>query len=271
MRGGNNRHDNRRTLRTQNRVQRGVRYLRTAAIGVFLAGMIVAFALVLAAQPNSTAAGPGPGHSIAQNGPQWVSLSATTPAAIQSAARATRDYQDVYNSPQTPLGQTLHHGTLGIPVLVHAYRPAPGTTDVWVIPVVEASAPGAHIAALLDFAYDAASHRIRPLTFAGPFVPTDPEYGQPFPRLAPTQAAALLASARHLPLAAGAQPELVYFPANLDAIAGPNATVKWTGGGQFPDLAVWLLPASDGQDYLAGIDSRVYTASQLPLAPNAGA
>lgn len=277
MSGGTSRRGHRRSARsvpTQVSLWRGLRRVRTAGIGLFLAGMIVAFALVLAAQSNSPTAqtaGPRPGIAQGGNGPQWVTLTSTSPAAIQSAARATRDFQDVYNSPQTLLGQALRNGTLGAPVLVHAYRPSPDMTDVWVIPVLEANAPGAHIVALLDFAYDAAHQRIRPLTFAGPFVPTDPEYGQPFPRLAPAQATALLTRARGLVLAAGAQPELVYFPANLDAIAGPQPTIKWNGGGQFPDLAIWRLPAANGHDYLAGIDSQVYTATQLPLAPNAGA
>lgn|SRR5579859_354695 len=263
------RHGYRRSIQTRQRIWRRLRYFRTAGIGLLLAGMVVAFALVLAAQSNAPAAGPRPG--IAQGGPQWVTLTSTSPAAIQTAARQTQDFQDVLNSPQTLLGQALHHGTLGTPVLVHLYRPAPGMTDVWVIPVLETTAPGAHIVALLDFAYDARYHRIHALTFAGPFVPTDPEYGQPFPRIAPAQASALLVRTHGLKLAMGGQPELVYFSANLDAIVGPHATVKWTGGGQFPDLAIWRLPAADGHDYLAGIDSRVYTATQLPFAPAAGA
>ncbi|MGH2514394.1 MAG: hypothetical protein ACRDHP_01950 [Ktedonobacterales bacterium] len=169
----------RRLTGTGTGVWRGLRYLRTAGIGVFLAAMILAFALVLAAQsnaPSSTAAGPGHGSAQGgpQGGPQWVPLTSTAPAAIQSAARATRNFQDVLNAPQTLLGQALRQGTLGVPVLVHVYRPAPGMTDVWVIPVLEATAPGAHIVALLDFAYDAGNARMRPLTFAGPFVPTDP-------------------------------------------------------------------------------------------------
>jgi hypothetical protein len=34
------------------------------------------------------------------------------------------------------------------------------------------------------------------------------------------------------------RPELVYFPADLDAIAGDHAIVHWTAGGQFANLAV---------------------------------
>lgn len=272
MSSGTSRRGQRRSARARKHILRSLRYARTIGIGLLLLGMIVVFALVLAAQSSATVGGPGRGPAQG-SGPQWVTLSSTSPAAIQQAARSTRDFQDVLSSSQTLLGQALRNGTLGTPVLIHAYRPSPGMTDVWVIPVLEAAAPGAHIVALLDFAYDSRHHRIRPLTFAGPFVPTDPEYGQPFPRLSSTQATAVLTQGRRLVLAAGAQPELVYFPANLDAINGTNAsaTVKWSGGGQFPDLAIWRLPAADGHDYLVGVDGQVYTASQLPLAPNAGA
>ena len=163
------------------------------------------------------------------------------------------------------LGHELAAGTLGTPVLVHVYHPTNGAADVWVVPVLDPSAPGAHIVGLLDFAYDAAHAKMRATTFAGPFQPGDPEYGQPFPRTTATQATARF-SAAHASLASAAgQPELVYFPANLDKIAGPNPTMQWTGGGQFPDLAVWRIPAS-GTDYLVGLDGKVYPASQTPLA-----
>src|SRR5258706_7773569 len=41
--------------------------------------------------------------------------------------------QNVFPS-QTPLSTALRTGTLGTPVLVHAYRPTPGMLDAWVIP-----------------------------------------------------------------------------------------------------------------------------------------
>lgn len=275
MRGGtsrpsqSSRRGNRQAARVRTRLWQRLRYLRTAGIGALLAGAVVAFVLVLAAPSRSGATGQSQA-ATPQSGPHWVALASTSPDAILSAARATSDFQDVYNAPQTLLGQALHQGTLGTPVLVRAYHPTPGMTDVWVIPVIEASAPGAHIVALLDFAYDAAHQQISPLTFAGPFVPTDPEYGQPFPRTTPAHAATLVAGLHPQAVSTSAQPELVYFPANQDAISGPHAT-SWTGGGQFPDLAIWLVPGANGQDYLTGLDGQVYTASQLPLAPAAGA
>jgi hypothetical protein len=66
-----------------------------------------------------------------------------------------------------------------------------------------------------------------------------------------------------------ARPDLVYFPADLDAIAGVHARVHWVAGGQFPDLAVWRLRTADGHDVIVGLDGQVYHAEQLPLAKGA--
>jgi hypothetical protein len=217
------------------------------------------------------------------SGPQWVALAATSPSAIQQAARASRLYQDVWNSPQTRAGQALRSGMLGMPVLVHAYRPTPGLPDVWVIPVDSAGAPGVNlgqatgvrVVMLLDFAYDAAHRRLRPLTFAGPFVPGDPEYGQPFPRRTAAQALGVMGASYGASVVVGARAELVYFAANLAKLTGPQAQMTWTGGGQFPDLAIWrIVPAAGGPagaDYLVGLDGRLYLPSELPLAPGAKA
>ena len=64
----------------------------------------------------------------------------------------------------------------------------------------------------------------------------------------------------------------------IDRLNDPVHPLHWTGGGQFPDLAIWLIPASavatstaasaaPAQDYLIGSDGAVYSPSQLPLAP----
>jgi hypothetical protein len=256
---------------TQRRAQRWwwLRVLRTAGIGLFLLGMVLAFALVVGA---TSAGAPAGSSGQSGGGPQasgWVRIRSASPTDILSAVRATRMYQDVYNAPQTRLGAALRSGTLGVPVLVRAFHPTPGMTDVWVIPVLQSS--GHRNVALLDVAYDTTHGRIRPLTFAGPFVPTDPEYNQPFPRLssgvALAQASAAL-RARGIGLVPSTSPELVYFGADLDRIAGDHASIRWTGGGEFPDLAVWVITTGN-QTYVVGLDDHVYAASQLPLAPSA--
>ena len=227
-----------------------------------MVGMILAFAIVLAFQSNFTRRADTSG---------WVPLASAAPADVLSAARATSTYQTVAAA-HTPIGLALQQGTLGTPVLVHAYHPTPGMLDVWVIPVLEQSVPGLsgpgpHVVALLDFAYDAANNRVRAASFAGPFVPGDPEYGQPFPRMAAPAAQALVARAGIPSAASTTPPELVYFSVDLTRVVGPHATALWTGGGQFPDLAIWRIPGAQGQDYIVGLDKRLYTPAELPLQP----
>lgn len=254
------------------------RYLRTGAIGLFLLGSMVAFAIVLIGQPapSTSTASQTPdqsfGNTTTQPGnstphPSWVGIKSTQSSDIIAAARATTTFQTVLAS-QTPLGNALRTGTLGTPVLVRAYRPTPGMLDTWVIPVLRGS--DAQVVALLDFAYDKAQKRVRATSFAGPFAPGDPAYGQPFPRLTMQEALNQMQSKRHISAMASAQPQLIYFPIDLDKTTGPNATIHWTGGGQFADAAIWLIPGSDAKDYLAGNDGQVYTADQLPLSPLAG-
>ncbi len=254
------------------------RYLRTGAIGLFLLGTMVAFAIVLIGQPAPSTTntgqtpGQGSGSTNTQPGnstphPSWVGVKSTQSSDIIAAARATTTFQTVLTS-QTTLGNALRTGTLGTPVLVHAYRPSPGMLDTWVIPVLQGS--DAQVVALLDFAYDKAQQRLHATSFSGPFAPGDPAYGQPFPRLTAQEALSQAQIKRHISEMAGAQPQLIYFPIDLDKTTGPHATVHWTGGGQFADSAIWLIRGSDSKDYLVGNDAQVYTPDQLPLSPQAG-
>lgn len=256
-----NKHSRNRHGRERRRFMRQFAHLRTLGIGALMVGMILAFAIVLGFQAN---------FSRQDDTAGWVHLASAAPADVLTAARATPLFKSV-SAAHTALAEALQQGTLGTPVLVHTYHPTPGMLDVWVVPVLEQSVPGLsgpgpHVVALLDFAYDTSNGQIRATSFAGPFVPGDPEYGQPFPRIAAPAASALVAHTSGHSMASGGQPELVYFPVNLDQIVGPHASVTWTAGGQFPDLAVWRVQSAPGQDYVVGLDDHVYTPSQLPLA-----
>lgn len=271
-------------------VERGLRYLRTGGIGLFLIAMIASFVFVLSSLATPPTSTPTPPTTSAE----WRPLASTSPQDVLKAARSTHAYQEALHATQTSLGQALRTGTLGTPVLVHAYRPKPGMLDVWVIPLLgptgttPGTTPGAtaadasgntHVVALLDFAYDAQHHRIRALTFAGPFVPSDPEYNQPFPRIPATMALATVARIKGAKaLLPGVEPQLIYFAADLDRLNAPNATTHWTGGGQFPDLAIWYIPGATSANasstltttansgYIVGLQGTVYTPNQLPYA-----
>jgi hypothetical protein len=258
----------RRTRRWRQRIAGSARSVRLVALLSLLAVMIVAFAIALATQTSSQ---PQPESRVKE---QWISLTSTSAADVLAAARATTLYREVAAHPETLLGQAVRAGSLGTPQLVHVFRPRPGMYDVWVIPLTQSnvpglSAPGPHVVGMLDLDYDAAHHCVRAVSFAGPLQPGDPAYGRPFPQQTQQAAAAAFANTTHAQMAVNLRPELVYFPADLDAIAGVHATLHWTAGGQFADLAVWHVRSADGHDFIAGLDGRVYAAEQLPLAKGA--
>src|SRR5260370_41513145 len=156
-------------------------------------------------------------------------------------------YQEFDASPETRLGQALRIGTLGTPVLVRAYRPTRGMPDVWAAPVLATGSSGsgasgsgatgvpspptvgASVVALLDFAYDRPHARIRASSYAGPFVPTDPAYGRPFPRVTPVVALARVQQARRLNVAGRPPPPLDYFSGGPHPLNAPPSKHKRGG------------------------------------------
>jgi hypothetical protein len=245
-----------------------MRNVRLAALLSLLAVMILAFVIALATQtsvvPQPEAKGPD----------GWISLPSASSADVLTAARATTIYQEAAAHPETLLGQAIRAGALGTPQLVHVFHPLPGMYDVWVVPLMQSNVPGLsaagpHVMGMLDLDYDAAHHRVRAVSFAGPFQSGEPAYGQPFPQQTQQTASATFTSASRIKMSVNVRPELVYFPADLDAIAGDHATVHWTAGGQFPDLAVWHMRSTDNHDYIVGLDHQVYPAEKLPFAKGA--
>ncbi len=238
---------------------RAVPHLRVLALGVVALAAMLTFVIVLAAPRDNASPSDGRG---------WIHINSTAPGDVLAAVRSSSLYQEA-DAAQSPLGDALRNDALGAPVLVHAFHPAPGQTDVWVVPVHPSAGGSPQTVALLDFAYDAANSRIRALSVAGPFVPSDPEYGKPFPQISVEHARAALLAARGSAVASSAAPELIYFPADLARIASGSRPTGWTAGGQFPDLAVWRIAGADGQDYIVGTDGKALAASALPLATDA--
>jgi hypothetical protein len=232
--------------------------------------MIGAFAIALATQTSAVT------QPEAKGSDGWISLPSPSSADVLTAARATTLYQEVAAHPETLLGQAVRAGALGTPQLVHVFHPLPGMYDVWVAPLLGANVTGPpvgpqvapQVVGLLDLDYDAAQHRVRAVSFAGPFQVGEPAYGHPFPQQT-QQTAAAFSKATTARIAANVRPELVHFPADLDAIAGIHATIHWVAGGQFPDLAVWYMRSTDGHDYIVGLDNQVYPAAKLPFAKGA--
>jgi len=240
--------------RLRRRITGAARNVRLVALLSLLGVMIVAFAIAIATQQASV-----PPQPEARVPGEWVALASTSSADVLTAARATTLYQEVAAHPQTLLGQAVRAGSLGTPQLVHVFHPLPGMHDVWVVPLMQSTvpglnAPGPQVVGMFDLEYDSAMRRVRAVSFAGPFQPGEPAYGRPFPQQTQQTAAATFTNATHAQIAVSAQPDLVYFPADLDAIVGVHARVHWVAGGQFPDLAVWRLRAANGHDVIVGLD-----------------
>lgn len=215
--------------------------------------------------PTGSAAGAGATtHASAQRATttqassgDWIPLRSNAPADILAAARQSSLFQ------QNLAGSGDHVSDLsrlGQPALVLAMQP-PGAAvgqypDFYVVPILDTSGQ----------ATDAAELALNPSHTAIQVIAIV-TYSQPHPhgviaRMTSSTALAAI-SARHVALASGASPRLVYFPA--DATAQETGQVTWTGGGEYPADPIWLVPGADGSDHVVGVDGRVYSPAQLPM------
>lgn len=211
------------------------------------------------ANPANTARTASPTTQAAPG--EWIPLRSTAAADILAAARQSSLFQE----DQSEGGDHADLSRLGTPVFVRAIQPAGAPAglypDFYVIPILGGSGS----------ATDAAELELNPARTAIQVIAII-TYSQPhadgaIARLTAAVAAAAASAQRGVSLRAGASPELTYFPADVTAQPQNNA---WTGGGEFPADPIWLVPGSDGQSYVVGVDGKVYTLDQLPLATTGG-
>ncbi|MGH2504297.1 MAG: hypothetical protein ACRDID_17455, partial [Ktedonobacterales bacterium] len=77
------------------------------------------------------------------------------------------------------------------------------------------------------------------------------------------QAISALATQRHVALASGFTPILVYWTINFGDIQ--TGAVTWNGGSLWPGSPVWLLRGANGVYYILVNDGRIYALSEMPL------
>jgi len=212
------------------------------------------------ANPTNTARTATPTTQAAPG--EWIPLRSTAAADILAAARQS----SLFQGDQSESGDHADLSRLGTPVFVRAIQPtgAPAGLypDFYVIPILDVA--GA--------ATDAAELELNPARTAIQVVAII-TYSQPhgdgaIARVTASAALAAASAQRGVSLHAGASPELTYFPADVAAQASESDA--WTGGGEFPADPIWLVPGSDGQSYVVGVDGKVYTLDQLPLATTGG-
>ncbi len=233
----------------------------TAFLLLGLAVLALCAALVVASQhlsaSSATSAASGSANAQATPG-DWIPLRSTAPADVLAAARQSSLFQE------NLAGNGDHVSNLsrlGSPVLVRAIQPAGAVAgqypDFYVVPILDASGAATDAAELELNQAHTAIQVIAIVTYSQPHA-----HGA----IAHMTAAAAVAAVRaqqHSALRPGAQPQLVYFPA--DATAQEMGQVTWTGGGEFPADPIWRVPGADGRDHLVGVNGRAYYPEQLPL------
>lgn len=203
--------------------------------------------------------------ACAPMGDPWIAVTSDSPQAILVALQAAPTFVTPARAASAASGST---DALDMPVLVSPATVSNG--DSYDLPhfVIRGAVNGVR-SILYDVVYDPAQHRMR-ISSIGVQLRNDPPYGQAFPweDVAPASAVSLLHDARHINVATGQGPELVYFEPN-PALGFPNGGRTWTGGGTSATNPIWRLKGSDGHAYFVGTDRAVYTPGQLPIAPGA--
>lgn len=191
---------------------------------------------------------------------EWVQISADRPADVLGAFEKSDMYQQIQRSAASGAGDSQYDlSRPEAPILVRALRVAGAAIfyDVWVIPFDTASGVIGYIAILDTDATRLAIHpdAVMQLGTARP-------HGQ-LARYSQSQAISMVEAQSHVILRPGSQPYLVYAP--IDAALVESGQVVWNGGG-WAGNPLWLVPCSDGQDRVVGIDGKVYLPSQIPVA-----
>lgn len=248
-------------------------------VALVVAVLMVAVGLTLAHRPaGATAAGAGaaapaasglaqqvtcggPGQAAcAGSGNVWIPLASNNPVDILVAVRKST----LFTEQHADAGDHVHDlSRLGAPLLVHALQPAGGSTgtvvwpDFYVIPILDAHGNTTDAAEAQLNPSHTAIHVIAIVTY------TTPRSGGAIAALPASAAVGAVQAHAHTTLRAGAQPQLIYFPA--DAAAQQAGVVVWRGGGEFPADPIWFVPGADGQEHFVGDDGAVYAVGQLPM------
>lgn len=201
----------------------------------------------------------------------WVPIASDSPAAVLAALPTLPGYLTPVQTAQLPATDSYSFDTpvLVLPATFDDPAKQGGSTDDN-LPhfVIRASVNGVRMITY-DATYNPATRQIGDLTFGGD-PPGSPLYNRPFPfeGVSASSAVATLHAARGLAVAAGTQPQLVFFAENPNAV-NPLHPIKWNGGGTDPVHPIWRLKGSDAQPYFVGVDGHLYLPKDLPVAPGA--
>lgn len=185
-------------------------------------------------------------------GSPWIPLASTSNADLIAAARDTLP-QNFQGGDSFDITASSPAGT---PALVRALRNSefPHLNDVAVVPFLVGS--GSVDVALQLNTTDTAFQS------AGMFAGSERSQGVIW-AYTKAQAISALGAQRHVALAAGFQPILVYWTLNAEDIE--TGAVTWNAGLMGPSDPFWLLRGANGVYYILANNGRIYALSEMPL------
>lgn len=226
-------------------------------------GVVVSMASCVASSAPTPGANRNPSatSTALTSGDGWIPLRSQSAADILAAARSGALLHDS----QAGDGDGPHNLTrLGTPVLVRALRPAgvsaSQTPDFYVVPILNTAGAATDAVELALNPARTAVQEIAIITYSAP------RANGAIAVLRQEQAVQLVAKQRHVAEQSGIQPYLIYFTVASPDPSSLNDPPLWSGGGALPADPIWLIPAADGQSYIAGNNGAVYIESQLPFA-----
>lgn len=188
---------------------------------------------------------------------RWIPLRSVISSDVASAIQASANF--------VMLKSRYSAASLDVPMLVHSLMPAASSDyfsdDHWVVSIRDASGVDVGV---IDFAFDRAHSRMR-LAGYGAMRPGSQYYGHTFPFVSTQTAVSRFTVERHIAVAPGSRPILVFFQLQGDWL-GPEAPHHRLSGGSAPTDPVWLIKGADYIDYIVGTDLRVFARRDLPIA-----
>jgi hypothetical protein len=246
----------RRHEHRKRKLERAARFLVGNLVYVVLGGAILLFAGVVIASAQHIPFSAASSQSPAQTSDGWIRLTSKSPSAIIAAARKS----SLFTADRSGNGDYLKDlSHLENPVLVRAYQPAGSVPmpDYYVIPIDNAAGSVVGAAELELNKPHTAIQVTAIVTYSAP---------RPHGYMARVNIGAAIADVsqqRHAHMKAGATAMLVYFP--VDARLQEAGKIVWSGGGEYPADPIWLIPGTDGSNYIVGVDGIARHASDLPI------
>ncbi|HLX40033.1 MAG TPA: hypothetical protein VKR42_05845, partial [Ktedonobacteraceae bacterium] len=190
--------------------------------------------------------------------PDWFPVVSESPNTVASAITGSSSF--------AAIASQYGCASLDAPTLVHSYNAHTGVAyyddDHWVVSVRDNTGMRCGI---FDFVYDRTNRRMRFSSY-GVLTAQDPHSRLAFPYISSQTALAQLQSQRGLGIQSGTQPALIFFPIDPSFPYLNSPAHKWAGGGNSALNPIWHLVGTDGRDYFLGVNLKVYTQQDLPIA-----